>query len=153
MLTIILLQIGAFLQGSAETFYTWNTYVVAGMSYKEHRVGFFHQQAKINGGGQYIRQGMYAEAHLGQIDNIAHFYGGMRLAQSNDRFWGVTPHATVSFRIIKYVEIPITFSIYASRMVNSIGLRFMFVRPPRSKVCDPQRRALQPTSLHPIPKF
>jgi hypothetical protein len=144
-------QVGAFMQGSFETFYTWNRYVAVGASIGEHNIGLFHQEATINPDGYYLRQGVFAEYNIGNVDKILYAYAGMRFAQSNDNFWGFTPHATAAWRI-KYVEIPISFSIYASRLVGSIGVRVLFRPEPRVKVPYTRRRAFQPTSLEPNPK-
>ena len=146
-------QFGTFAQGSFETFYTWNRMIVVGAQFKEHKLGLFHQEAKINGEGYYIRQGIYGEIYFGNVDGIAYVYGGFRLAQSNDNFFGFTPHGTVAWRLHKNVEIPQTISVYASRLVASIGVRIMFKGTPKRKVQNTQRRTLQPTTLDPKPKF
>jgi hypothetical protein len=149
-MTVLLLQIGSFFQGSFETFYTWNHYLVAGVSIAEHKIGLFHQQASINPDKTlYKRQGMYAELYFGNIDEIAYFYGGGRLAISNDNFVGFTPHLTLAWRVSKNAEIPITFSTYSSRLVNSIGLRLMFRGNRQHKVRYTKGRTLQPTTIEP----
>jgi len=152
IITVILLQIGGFVQGSFETFYTWNRYIVVGATIQEHKVGLFHQEATINPDGYYLRQGVFAEYNIGNVEKMLYAYVGMRFAQSNDNFWGFTPHATTAWRFGKYVETPITFSLYSSRLVGSIGLRVLLQPRPKRYVQNPQRRALQPTSLEPNPK-
>lgn len=149
----ILLQIGSYAQISFETFYNLNTIIMAGASYRDHKAGLFYQTATSNDGLWYNRYGLYTDFVIGNADDILILYAGFRLAQSNDNFFGFTPHGTMAWRVSKYAEIPITFSLYAQRLVGSIGVRGML--PGRTKNCKiyyPPRRALQPTSLEPSPR-
>ena len=146
-------QIGGYVHVGFETFYNWNTIYSGGLAWKDHKLGVFHQQAKSNDEFTYIRQGIWGEVFIGkalEYDDInLKFYGGFRLAQSNDDFVGFTPHGTLAWTIGKNVEIPFTFSIYSSRMVMSVGLRVVFRRTAKDKVQNSPRKSLQPTTLDP----
>jgi hypothetical protein len=149
MLTI-LLQIGLFFSGTAETFYTSNFGYSAGVQVetatKLHRVGYHRQEATINCEGYWFRHGLTTDINVLNVDDIAIFYVGFRLSTSNDQFYEFTPHLTLAWRFCRWLEAPIQLSQYKSRTVGSIGLRFM-LRPTRqtNKVQNSFRPPLQPS--------
>jgi hypothetical protein len=160
MLTIILLQIGSFLGFSAETFYTRNLGFNAGIEYvtktnKSHRLGYFRQEAIMNGFKNgtntdvaYVRQGLYGDFCIGNLDNIAIFYVGGRLGTSNDNYVSFAPHATLAWRFNNNFEIPISWSTYNNFMVTSIGARIMF-RGSNNTLYNSRRKAvLNPKNRH-----
>ena len=117
---------GGYTQVSFETFYVWNVSYGLGARYKNNKIGIFYQQATMTGDYRYTRKGIFAEVGFANVDHFAYLTAGVRVATTNDQFVTIVPHFTTSFRVHKYVEIPLTFSSYKNHITGAIGVRVLF---------------------------
>jgi len=131
-LTVVLLctslsqaqNLGGFAHVGTESFYTKNFLFVGGLRYKEIRIGYTYQSAQSEE-GQFTRKGLYAEVGLCNVEEIVYLSAGARVLSTNKEFVEFVPHASIQFRIKKYVEIPIVLSSYSNWLVGSFGVRLL----------------------------
>ena len=117
---------GLFVHPATESFYTKNLSVSVGVTYKEIRVGYYHQSAYSDDIGRFVRKGILAEVGLANIDEICYFSVGVRVVNTNSQFVSVIPHGVIAWRIKPYIEIPIVLSTYSNWLTGSIGVRVIF---------------------------
>lgn len=114
---------GGFIHPATESFYTKNLSVSFGVSYKEFRLGYYHQSAYSDDIGRFLRRGVIAEAGIFNIDKICYISAGLRVMTTNSEYVTVVPHGVIAWRIKPWIEIPIVLSTYDNWLTGSIGLR------------------------------
>lgn len=121
-------QLGGYVHLGTETFLKSNVYGSIGVRYKEFKLGYFHQRAHLNGRDNitYQSNGVFGEAGIVSVENIAFFSLGARAMKTNERFIQFKPHATIAFRFTKNLELPIMISTYKKWLTGNVGLRVRF---------------------------
>lgn len=119
-------KLGGYVHLGTETFLLNNINGSLGVRYKDFKLGYFHQRAQYIDTGTYISNGVFTEAEVLNVENIAFLAIGIRVMKTNERFIQFKPHATVAFRFTNNLELPIMFSTYAKWLTGNIGLRVRF---------------------------